>query len=71
LKVALDFEFEGGLILNVVGEVETVADLKKMGQRLVALPAGVSKLMPGASSRKLVRVYKSKDEHDKTKRVAA
>lgn len=49
MKITLTVKLEGNLELPVSAEVRTLADLKKLGQKLAGLPAGANKVMPGVS----------------------
>lgn len=64
LKVTLLLELEGGIELPVAAEVVTLADVKKLGTKLAALPAGANKLVPGMGERKIARIRLPKDKTD-------
>jgi hypothetical protein len=47
MKVIVSVRLKNGMDLPVTHEIETLADLKKLGEKLAALPAGANKLIPG------------------------
>ncbi len=61
LKVTLNIQLEGGIHLPVYAEVATLADVKKLGGKLAALPAGANKLVPGMADRKVTKMFFAKD----------
>jgi hypothetical protein len=56
LKVTFIIELEGGIKLPVSAECEKLADVKKLGTKLAALPGGANKLVPGIGEKKLLRI---------------
>lgn len=63
MKITITVKLEGNVELPVSAEVETLNDLKKLGQKLAALPAGANKLVPGMGERevKLITVDKERE----------
>lgn len=49
MKVTLNIKLENGMTLPVAAEVVTFADIKKLGNKLSALPANANKLIPGTA----------------------
>lgn len=47
MKVIVSVRLKNGMDLPVTHDIETLADLKKLGEKLAALPAGANKLIPG------------------------
>jgi hypothetical protein len=56
MKVTLDVILDGKNTLSTSAEVETFADLSKLGKKLVANVAGVRKLLPDLAGSKVVKV---------------
>lgn len=46
MKVTIKVLLEGNLYLPVTSEVESLADVARIGAKLAAMPAGARKLMP-------------------------
>jgi hypothetical protein len=61
MKVTLEVVLEGNMVLPVSADVETLANLQKLGTALAALPAGANKLMPGAKDRKVEKLRFAKE----------
>lgn len=57
----LVIELEGNIELPVSSEVETLADMKKLGTKLAALPGGANKLIPGMAERKVAKLRFAKE----------
>ena len=49
MKITLQIKLRNGMKLPVEHEIKTLADLKKFGEKIAALPAGANKLMPGVA----------------------
>lgn len=64
MKVTLLLELEGGIELPVSAEVTTLADVRKLGTKLAALPAGANKLVPGMAERKVAKLRLPKEKPD-------
>jgi hypothetical protein len=64
LKVTLQIEMDGGIKLPVSAEVATLADVKKLGSKLAALPAGANKLVPGIAEWKVTKIGFAKEKAD-------
>ena len=53
MKVTVTVSLEGGLQLTATHDVNTLADVKRLGSKLVALPTGANKIMPGLKDREV------------------
>jgi len=56
MKVIIEAVLEGKVSLNAAAEVETFADLSKLGKSLVVKVAGVKKLLPDMAAAKVEKV---------------
>jgi hypothetical protein len=61
MKVTVMVKLEGNIELPVSADIETLADLRKLGAKLAAMPAGANKLMPGIAERKVTSLKFDKE----------
>ena len=71
VKVTLQIELEGGVIIPVSAEVATLADLSKLGKKLAATPANANKLIEGVRDRKVKALRIQGEKPAKPAEVAA
>ena len=71
MKVTLQIELEGGVIIPVSAEVATLADLSKLGKKLAATPANANKLIEGVRDRKVKALRIQGEKPAKPAEVAA
>jgi hypothetical protein len=53
VKVTLEISLKNGTVLPVQVDMSTLADIKKLGAKLSALPAGLNKYAPGIAESKI------------------
>ncbi len=56
MKVTLQIKLNTGVKLPITHDVNTLADLKKFGDKIAALPAGANKLIPGIADVPIVHL---------------
>ena len=61
MKVTLEVVLEGNVTLSASAEVETLADVGKLGKKLAELPAGVKKTVPDLYERKVEKLRLPKE----------
>jgi hypothetical protein len=63
MKVKLEITLKNGMSVPVEVVMSTLADVKKLGAKLVALPAGLNKFAPGIAESKLdgIRFVKERE----------
>jgi hypothetical protein len=63
MKVTLEIRLKDGMVLPVTMDLTTLADVKKLGAKLSALPAGLNKFAPGIAESKLdgIRFVKERE----------
>jgi hypothetical protein len=63
MKVTLEIKLKDGMILPVAMDLVTLADIKKLGAKLSALPAGLNRFAPGIAESKLdgIRFVKERE----------
>jgi hypothetical protein len=63
VKVTLEIKLKGGMVVPVVSDLRTLADVKKLGSKLSALPGGMNKYAPGIAESEIdgVRFVKERE----------
>ncbi len=63
MKVTLEIKLKDGMVLPVAIDITTLADIKKLGAKLSALPGGMNKYAPGIAESKIdgIRFVKERE----------
>jgi len=64
MKVTLQIKLRNGMKLPIEHDIKTLADLKKFGEKIAALPAGANKLIPGVADTPLDGLGIEKEQAD-------
>lgn len=64
MKVTLEIKLKNGVILPVDMDLSKLADIKKLGAKLSALPAGLNKFAPGIAEERIdgLRFVKEREQ---------